>query len=112
MSFQTTSQGQPPPARTTHHHGLMTHPSSLCEVQRPLSVTPGRCFTGGVPSSELSSDDSSSWIHVWTQHDMSSQEKIWCKLLEIPGDLACKNQSLEGKGTPISSLNQQNGILM
>ena len=75
------------PPTTHHQHGLMTCPSSLCLVQRPLSVTPGRCFAG-FSSSELSSDDEkSSWIHLWTQHDMSSPEKILCKLLEIPGDL-------------------------
>ena len=82
------SENHPP--TTHHHHGLMTCPSSLCLVQRPLSVTPGRCFAG-FSSSELSSDEEkSSWIQLWTQHDMSSPENILCKMLGILGDLLWK----------------------
>ena len=96
--FREPPTNHPPP--TNHHqHGLMTCPSSLCLVQRPLSVTPGRCFLG-VPSSELSSDEEkSSWIHLWTQHDMSSPENILCKMLGILGDLLWKMKVW--KGTPI-----------
>ena len=62
------------------------------------------------PSKCLSSDEKSSWIHLWTRNDMSSPENILCKLLETPGDLLWKMKVW--KGTPISSLNQHNEILM
>ena len=44
------------------------------------------------------------------ESNMSSPAKILYKMLEIPGDLACKTKVW--KGTPISSLYQHNGILM
>ena len=65
------------------------------------SAAPSKCHTGevflGVPSSgTLVGWKKSSWIHLWTRHDMSSPEKILCKLVGNSWWSGMKNKSLEG----------------